>query len=73
MNKKIKVEGNPNLYRDKYSGAIINCNYEEIKLAKIKRAEKQKIVNLEETVDTLKNEMKEIKDLLNNLLQEIKK
>lgn len=73
MNKKIQVEGNPNLYRDKYSGAILNCNYEEIKLAKLKRAEKLKVVTLEETVDGLKQEIKEIKELLNNLLQEIKK
>jgi hypothetical protein len=35
MIKKVQVEGNPNLYRDKYSGAVLNCNLEEVKLASL--------------------------------------
>lgn len=72
-NKKIQVEGNPNLYRDKYSGAILNYNLQEIKLSKQNRKDKQKIVSLENTVNELKSDITEMKTLLNNLIQEIKK
>jgi len=73
MIKKIQVEGNPNLYRDKYSGAILNCNLEQIKLEKLKRKEKEKVKFLEEKVEQITLEMTEIKDLLKNIIQEIKK
>jgi len=73
MIKKIQVEGNPHLYRDKYSGAILNCNLEEIKIAKLKRADREKIKILENSVDELKTELSDIKYLLNTLIQEIKK
>lgn len=72
-NKKLQVEGNPNLYRDKYSGAILNFNLQEIKLSKEKRKDKQKINILESEVGSLKKEINEIKGLINNLIQEIKK
>lgn len=73
MIKKIQVEGNPHLYRDKYSGAILNCNVEEIKIAKLKRADREKIKILETSVEELKTELSDIKNLLNTLIQEIKK
>lgn len=73
MIKKIQVEGNPHLYRDKYSGAILNCNYEEVKIAKLKRAEREKLKLLENTVEEMKNELGDIKNLLNTLIREIKK
>jgi hypothetical protein len=73
MIKKVQVEGNPNLYRDKYSGAVLNCNLEEVKLAKMKRQEKEKAISLEKTVDNMKKEISDIKELLNNLIREIKK
>jgi hypothetical protein len=73
MNKKIQVDGNPNLYRDKYSGAILNCNYEEIRISKLKKAERQRTLNLEEKVEALTKDMDEIKKMLNVLLRENKK
>jgi len=73
MTKKIQVEGNPNLYRDKYSGAILNCNIEEMKLAKIKRSEKQKIQSLEEKIYNLETNILELQDLIKNIVQENKK
>jgi vacuolar-type H+-ATPase subunit I/STV1 len=72
-NKKLQVEGNPNLYRDKYSGAILNFNLQEIKLSKEKRKDKQKINILETEIVSLKKEINEIKGLISNLIQEIKK
>ena len=34
MSEKIQVEGQPNLYRDKYSRALLNTNINEVIVAK---------------------------------------
>lgn len=65
---KIPVEGNPNLYRDSESGAIINCSDTEfnsyLKSRELKLKEKQEI-------DSLKNEVNEIKDMMKLILQKL--
>jgi cell fate (sporulation/competence/biofilm development) regulator YlbF (YheA/YmcA/DUF963 family) len=72
-NKKIQVEGNPNLYRDKYSGAILNYNLQEIKASKQNRKDKEKVTYLENTVNDLKKDIGDLKVIISNLIQEIKK
>lgn len=72
-NKKIQVEGNPNLYRDKYSGAILNYNLQEIKASKQNRKDKDKVIYLENTVNDLKKDIGDLKAIISNLIQEIKK
>ena len=64
----IPVEGHKNLFRDESTGAIINCdntayqNYlEDKKRNSIKKAE----------FDAMKNEIKELKSLLNELASKI--
>ena len=64
----IPVEGHKNLFRDEKTGAIINCdnnsyqNYlEDKKRNSIKKAE----------FDAMKNEIKELKSLLNELASKI--
>lgn len=65
---KIPVEGNPNLYRDAESGAIINCSEIEfnsyLKSKNLKLKEKQEI-------EKLKSEVTEIKDTMNLILQKL--
>lgn len=63
----IPVEGHRGLYRDEKNGSIINCNdneYEEyIKLKSLRISEKREL-------DSLKNEVKELKTLLFKALKE---
>jgi len=73
MNQKIRVEGQPNLCRDKYSRALLNTNVNEVITAKNRRKERERLSGLEETVGSLKQNITELKDLLNNLIREIKK
>lgn len=61
----IPVEGNPHLFRDEDSGAIINCDqtaYEQHLISKQKRELQKK------EIDHLKDEISEIKSLLKELM-----
>mgnify|MGYP002638052274 CR=1 FL=1 len=61
---KIKVEGHSNLYRDTQSGAVINSNrseYEQYMKAKQNRN------GMRNEINTLKQELDEIKQLLKKL------
>jgi len=73
MTKYAKVDGNPNLVRDKVSGAILNINSNEIKRARRRKnlwqEEKEKTEALTSEVDSLKQDVKEIKDLLRQVLE----
>ena len=64
----IPVDGKPGLARDPNSGAILNINSDEIKAARArKRARKQeelKQKQLVEDVETLKQDMSDIKNML---------
>lgn len=62
----IPVKGNPNLYRDENSGAIVNCDnvaYNEY-VNSLHNRENQK-----KEIDSIKNEISEIKILLKQLLE----
>lgn len=62
----IRVEGHPNLYRDERTGAIVNCDeiaYKQyISALNSRESQKREIINL-------KNELSEIKSLVNKLLE----
>lgn len=68
--KHIKVEGHPDLVRDKKTKAILNVdmtNYEKyIKIKESKDNEFKKIQDLENDVKEIKNNIEEIKNLLKN-------
>jgi hypothetical protein len=66
----IKIEGHPNLYRDEHSGAIVNCD--TIEYEKYLKMKKLKIDHKKE-IETLKNEVSEIKNLLMELINESKR
>ena len=72
MNKHIKVKSDVSLVRDVDSNAIISKNQSEfdkfIKLSKKKYEEKKKFDNMRSDLDSLKEDMKEIKTLLRNIM-----
>ena len=72
MNKHIKVKSDVSLVRDVDSNAIISKNQSEfdkfINLSKKKYKEKKKFDNMRSDLDSLKEDMKEIKTLLRNIM-----
>ena len=72
MNKHIKVKSDVSLVRDTDSNAIISKNQSEfdkfIKLSKKKYEEKKKFDIMRSDLDSLKEDMEEIKTLLRNIM-----
>ena len=72
MNKYVKVKSDVSLVRDVESNAIISRNQSEfdkfIKLSEKKYAEKKKLDNMRSDLDSLKEDMNEIKTLLKNIM-----
>ena len=72
MNKYVKVKSDVSLVRDVNSNAIISKNQSEfdkfIKLSEKKYAEKKKLDNMRSDLDSLKQDMNEIKTLLRNIM-----
>ena len=64
----IPVEGNPGLYRDSRSGAIINMNKNGAQKA---REARQALINKENEIQDLKTEVQEIKSILTQLLERL--
>ena len=70
--EKIQVKGNPNLFRDKSSNAILNTdmnayqNYMESK--RIKEEETKRMSYIESDLNSLKTDMDEIKTMLRSLI-----
>ena len=73
MNKYQKVEGTESLFRDPYNGAVLNVNVDEIKRAKILKAERKKKAlefdAVKEDVKIMKQDMADIKGLLQRLVE----
>jgi hypothetical protein len=73
MDNHVKIEGHPDLLRDKHSKGVINTNaveyqkYMNIQLAK--KSEKMKIQNMCDEINTLKDEMRDIKHMLIQVLE----
>jgi len=67
----LKVEGHPNLVRDEKSKAILNTDMNEyenyMRLKKSKEFEIKRIENLESDMNSIKDNIEEIKNLLRNL------
>ena len=72
MNKYIKVKSDVSLVRDMDSNAIVNQNKSEfdkfLKLSQKKYEEKVKFDNMRSDLDSLKQDMDEIKTLLKNMM-----
>tara|TARA_B100000287_G_scaffold409047_1_gene436009 strand:- start:245 stop:451 length:207 start_codon:yes stop_codon:yes gene_type:complete len=65
---KIKVQDSASLYRDANSGAILNCSDSEYD--NYLRMKNQKLTEKQE-LDKLKDEMSEIKSMLNVVLSKL--
>ena len=72
MSKFIKVEGHSNLVRDTYTNGIVNTNVSEyqIYMQRVKAREQQgdQIRNAVKEINTLKAELREIKNLLKKVV-----
>ena len=72
MEKYLKVKSDVSLFRDKDSNAIVNKNKGEfdkfLKLSQKKYEEKKKFDNMRSDLDSLKEDMDEIKTLLRNIM-----
>lgn len=72
MKKYLKVETDKTHVRDMESNAIVNRNKDEfdkfMKLSQKKYAEKKKFDNMRSDLDSLKQDMNEIKTLLLNIM-----
>ena len=72
MDKYLKVKSEDSLVRDVNSNAIVNQNKSEydkfIKLSQKKYEEKKKFDTMRSDLDSLKQDMNEIKTLLRNIM-----
>jgi hypothetical protein len=75
MSSQVKVKGHANLVRDRRTGAILNTNKSEIQNARnqsrIQRERQDHINSLTEEVRGLKDDMRQIKELLMSLSGEV--
>lgn len=68
MKNYVKIKGHPNLVKDVNSGVILNINKTELEAARLK---KQRAKQQEKDIIDLKNEVSDIKDLLNKIIEKI--
>ena len=65
----IPVKDHPDLVRDSRTGAILNINKEEIQKKKLQNS---KILQRDREIEQLKNDVSDIKNLLQQLLENSK-
>jgi len=66
MSNYIKVEGHTSLIRDEHSSAIVNTDINAYRLAKKRR---ELFKNQTEEINSLREEMSELKNLMKELLE----
>ena len=75
MNDYLKVKDNDALLRDRKSNAIVNdSKYEYDKYMRLKRQkqdEMNRVNKIEDEVDTIKNDVNEIKNLLKSFMDKM--
>ena len=73
MSRYLKVEGHTSLVRDTYSNGIVNTNVNEyqIYMQRVKSREQQgdQIRNAVKEINTLKTELREIKNLIKEIVK----
>lgn len=72
MSQRVKIEGSNSLFKDKYSGAILNCDKNEYLAAKLKKQNANKLQLMEEEIKELKDTNQQILTLLKSLLERSK-
>jgi hypothetical protein len=75
LNNAKKVEDNADLVRDPYSHAIVNTNEsayrQAVAASKAAKAKNKKLEDAEKDINNIKQEMSEIKGLLQELLNRV--
>lgn len=66
MDDYVKVEGKPNLYKNKSNGFVSNFDEEGLKRAK---ARKKARIEKDQKIDKLENEIYELKSLVQALVE----
>lgn len=70
----LPVKGHSNLVRDRRTGVILNTNKAEIETSKklklVQQEKDQRIIRLTDEVDTLRNDVQQIKELLFRLVED---
>lgn len=70
--KYSKIEGHPDLRRDTTTNAIMNTNqnaYETyLAMSQVKQEEKNKVDSLERDLDAIKDEISQVKTLIQDLI-----
>lgn len=66
---KLKVKDHPGLVRDSASKAILNVDFDAHKEYTNKKAVQNKMINMSEEINELKQSMTEIKTMLSQILQ----
>ena len=67
MNKHVKVEGHPDLVRDRNSGAILNINSNAMTAAR----ERKKLFNdRQQEIEDIKRDVTDIKNILMKLVED---
>jgi hypothetical protein len=70
----LPVKGHSNLVRDRRTGVILNTNKAEIETSKklklVQQEKDQRITRLTDEVDTLRNDVQQIKELLFRLVED---
>lgn len=68
----IQIEGHQDLLRDQTTNAILNTNKNEyncyLQASQLRQKEKNKVENLERDLDTIKQEISQVKTLIQELL-----
>ena len=74
-NEYIKIEDEVGYVKDTRTGAILNINRNEVEAArerkKLRKIQEQELEEMKETVHDLKNEMSEVKQLLNKIAERL--
>lgn len=74
-NEYIKIEDEVGYVKDTRTGAILNINRNEVEAArerkKLRKIQEQELEEMKETVHNLKNEMSEVKQLLNKIAERL--
>lgn len=75
MSRLLNVKGHSDLKMDAVSGAVINTNKTEIQNARTRKAvlaqKREKEQQLQKDVDTLKEDMSDLKQMMQTLLEKL--
>ena len=74
-NQYVKIQDEIGYVKDTISGAILNINKNEVEAArerkKLRKQQERELEGMKETVHDLKNEMNEVKELLNRIAERL--